>query len=322
MARILVTGVGAIIGYGVLRSLKDGGHHLIGLDIYADAYGRRLSSEFVQAVRTDDPSYPAFLEDVLRRLRPDLVLPCIEQDVERFNALRGLFAGLGVACALNDADLIRLAADKWALHEAELANGLAPIPSLLSSDFQTLEGALGLPFLLKPRRGYAGKGIVAIGSRAEFLPYAADVGARYMAQRCVGSDDEEYTAGVFGDGRGGFTAQIQMRRILSAEGATAKAWVVNEQGLTERLRAYCAAFRPVGPTNLQFRKAGDEWKLLEINPRISSSASIRAAFGYNEAQMSLDYYLGGRLPPQPRLRGGGAVRYIEDAVTFDDRTYF
>jgi carbamoyl-phosphate synthase large subunit len=322
MARILVTGVGAIIGYGVLRSLKDSGHHLIGLDIYPDAYGQRLSADFVQAIRTDDLGYPAFLEDVLRRFRPDLVLPCIEQDVERFNDLRELFAGLGVAVALNDGDLIRLAADKWAFHEAELAHGLAPIPSRLASDFATLERELGLPFLLKPRRGYAGKGIVTVGSEAAFRPYADEVGPRYMAQRRVGSDDAEYTAGVFGDGQGGFTAQIQMRRVLSGEGATLKAWVVDEPGLTERLRAYCAAFRPLGPTNLQFRRVGDDWPLLEINPRISSSASLRAAFSYNEALMALEYYVEGRLPAQPRLRGGSAVRYIEDVVTFDDRAYF
>ncbi len=322
MARILVTGVGAIIGYGALRSLQDRGHHLIGMDIYADAYGQHLCADFVQALRTDDPAYPAFLEDVLIRLRPDLVLPCIEQDVERFDGLRGLFSQLGIACALNRHELIALAADKWAFHEAQRAHDLPAIDSSLDASFDRLAADLGLPFLLKPRRGYAGKGIVAIGSNAEFEAFRAEVGGRFMAQRRIGSDQAEYTVGAFGDGEGKVAAQIQMRRLLSGEGATVKAWVVSDPGLTKTVSAYCAAFKPLGPTNLQFRKDGDGWALLEINPRISSSTSLRAAFGYNEAAMAVDYYLGGRLPVQPAIRRGHAVRYIEDHVVFDDRPDF
>lgn len=322
MARILVTGVGAIIGYGALRSLKGSGHHLIGMDIHADAYGRHLCSQFVQAIRTDDPGYPAFLEAVLSEFRPDLVIPCIEQDVERFDTLRDLFGRRGVACALNQSELIGLAADKWAFHEAQAVHGLSAIDSSLEPDFHRLADSLGLPFLLKPRRGYAGKGIISVGSEAEFEAYRPQMGSRFMAQRRIGSDDEEYTVGVFGDGVGGFAAQIQLRRLLSGEGATVKAWVVAEPGLTETVRAYCAAFKPLGPTNLQFRKDGAAWALLEINPRISSSTSLRAAFGYNEAAMAVGYYLEGRLPAQPAIRGGHAVRYIEDHVVFDDRADF
>jgi carbamoyl-phosphate synthase large subunit len=316
MARILVTGVGAIIGYGVLKSLAEAGHHLIGMDIYADAYGRHLAADFVQAVRTDDPAYPDFLARTLKHQRPDLVIPAIEQDVERFDSLRDLFADLGMACALNAAELIRLAADKWVFHEAELSAGLSPIPSLVSDDFDLLAATLGLPFLLKPRRGYAGKGMVEIGSTEGFAPYRPGMD-RYLAQKIVGSPDEEYTVGAFGDGEGGFTAQIQMRRRLSGEGATLKAEVVEDAGLAARVAAYGRAFRPVGPTNLQFRRDGDGFALLEINPRISSATSLRAAFGYNEAEMAVGYYLQGRLPAQPAIRRGRAVRYIEDFVEFE-----
>lgn len=322
MARILVTGVGAIIGYGALRGLQDSGHHLIGMDIYADAYGRHLCPQFVQAVRTDDPSYPDFLETALAETRPDLVVPCIEQDVERFDTLRELFERLGVKCALNHSELIRLAADKWSFHQAQIARGFSAIDSSLCSDFEPLKTVVGLPFLLKPRRGYAGKGIVSVSSALEFESYRSQMGSRFMAQRRIGTDEEEYTVGVFGDGAGRFTAQIQLRRLLSGEGATVKAWVVSDNSLTETVTAYCAAFRPLGPTNLQFRKNGDDWSLLEINPRISSSTSLRAAFGYNEAAMAVAYYLDGQLPMQPDIRQGHAVRYIEDHVVFDERPDF
>ena len=47
------------------------------------------------------------------------------------------------------------------------------IESRIAGDFETLAGALGLPFLMKPRRGYAGKGIVRVAGPTDFDPLAA-----------------------------------------------------------------------------------------------------------------------------------------------------
>jgi carbamoyl-phosphate synthase large subunit len=58
--------------------------------------------------------------------------------------------------------------------------------------------------------------------------------------------------------------------------------------------------------------------LLEINPRISSSTSLRAAFGYNEAEFCVRHYLEQALITQPEIRFGYAVRYIADLVTFEN----
>lgn len=322
MARILVTGTGAIIGYGVLGALRGAGHYLIGMDIYADAYGRVLADDFVQAIPTAGPGYPAFLEDMLAEKRPDLVLPCIEQDVQAYDGLRPLFAARGIACCLNRSELIACCSDKWIMHQKQLELDLSPIPSRLHGDYAELVSSLGTPFLLKPRKGYAGKGIIEVTSPAVFAFHQDKFGTHFMAQKLVGGRDEEYTVGLFGDGCGGFTAQIQMRRTLSQEGATQRAWIVCDEGLTRRVSAYCAAFRPLGPTNMQFRREGEAWYLLEINPRISSATSLRAAFGYNDAEHAISYYLDNAMPAQPRIRGGRAIRHIADYVEFDDRTYF
>ena len=63
---------------------------------------------------------------------------------------------------------------------------------------------------------------------------------------------------------------------------------------------------------------GDGPKLLEINPRISSSTSIRAAFGYNESAMAVDYFLERRTPCQPAIRRGEAVRYTDEQIFYED----
>lgn len=321
MKTVMVTGVGAIMGYGLLKSLRaaDPSVRLVGTDIYDDAVGRGWSDVFVQAPLTADPGYSQWLGDTLARYEVDLLIPGIEQDIHWLSDHRASLATLDCQVVLNNQRLIELSRDKWAMDQALLALGDASrIPSLLSGDFHSLKEALGLPFLLKPRRSYASKGLVWVREESDFTPHAALLGDYLMAQPIIGSAADEFTVAAFGDGRGDTGPMIAFQRKLASDGSTAKAWVYQDGSLDKAVARLCCAFKPVGPTNLQFRRGSDgAWRLLEINPRISSTSSIRRAFGYNEAAMCLDYYLGGTTPAQPAIRSGFAVRYIEDFIVYD-----
>ena len=320
MTTILVTGVGAVIGYGILRSLRQTGRslHLIGADIYPDAVGQAWADTFLRAPLTADSRYMEWLEDTLREHQVALVMPGIEQDAHFYSEHRELFDRLGVRVVLNDKRLVALTQDKWLMHqELERIGSNLRIPSYTSGSFDALAAACGLPFLLKPKCGYASKGLLRIRSLEDFSPQAHKLGDTHMAQPIVGSDDEEYTVGVFCDRGGVVQASITLQRRLAPDGSTGKAWVRQCPDLDEAVASLCAHFKAVGPTNLQFRRTQDGWKLLEINPRISSSTSIRAAFGYNESEMCLDFYLSGKEIRQPRIRPGFAVRYIEDHIVHD-----
>ena len=80
---ILVTGVGAVIGYGIIKSLRQAKQpvRIIGMDIYADAYGRSLVDEFVQAVPAASEAYLPFVQKVVADHKVDLIIPGIEADL-------------------------------------------------------------------------------------------------------------------------------------------------------------------------------------------------------------------------------------------------
>jgi carbamoyl-phosphate synthase large subunit len=320
LTTVMVTGVGAIIGYGLLRSLRDARSdvRLIGTDIYPDAVGQVWSDAFEQAPLTASPNYLDWLQGVVEKHGVDLLIPGIEQDVHRFSDDRDKLNGFNCTVALNTARLIELSRDKWAMHQELVAIGDASrIPSYLAGDYDTLVSLLGLPFILKPRRGYASKGLIRVRRQEDFEAHARSLGEHVMAQPIVGTDNEEYTVGVFGDGRGNICASITLQRRLAPDGSTGKAWVRQLKSLDETVARLCAHFLPVGPTNLQFRREDENWRLLEINPRVSSTTSIRSAFGYNEAAMSVDFFLKGKLPSQPKFQNGFAARFIEDYVIYD-----
>ncbi|WP_409316567.1 ATP-grasp domain-containing protein [Pseudomonas sp. KCJK9016] len=320
MTTVLVTGVGAIIGYGLLRSLKtsDPKVRLVGTDIFANAVGQAWCDVFEQAPLTKSAGYLQWLGETIEKHKVDLVIPGIEQDVYRLSDERDSISTFDCKFVLNNPELISLSRDKWAMHQALLnLDDPSRIPSYLTGEFASLSSLLGTPFILKPRSGYASKGLVKVKSAEDFISNADTLGDHLLAQPLIGTDDDEYTVGVFGNGTGSVCASISMQRYLSKDGSTANARIVHDDSLLNTVIRLCTHFNPVGPTNLQFRRDGLEWKLLEINPRVSSTSSIRTAFGFNEAAMCVDFYLNRNEPSQPTIKSGFATRFIEDLVIYD-----
>jgi carbamoyl-phosphate synthase large subunit len=325
MKRVLVSGASGIVGYGVLRSLRQAGQScfLVGTSIYDDSVAPAFCDVFEQAPPTNSPEYLHWLLATLRKHRIELLIPGIEIDMYHWVKYVPEIRSTGALPLLNAPELITICKDKWNFYQRLVTANLdCVIESSLSQDFIALVAKFGLPFLLKPRRGFASKGIVRIATEEEFLNHREDIGDVMMAQPIVGNDEEEFTISVFCDGLGGYFSGIALRRKLSWDGFTAKAEVTSMEEFVPAITELCQLFLPLGPTNFQFRRSSDGPKLLEINPRVSSSTSIRAAFGYNESSMAIEYFLNQRNPVQPEIRRGRAVRYTEEHIFYEDSIHF
>ena len=170
---------------------------------------------------------------------------------------------------------------------------------------------------MKPRCGFGSKGIVKVENREIFEKYKTEIGENLMMQEFVGNNEEEYTASGFFDKKSELKAFMAMKRKLSKQGFTEIAQVVDEFELKKIIKELAKIFEPIGATNFQFRRHNGSWKLLEINPRISSSTSLKTAFGYNECKMSVDYFLNNKEIFQPEIKKGRAIRYTEDYIFYD-----
>jgi carbamoyl-phosphate synthase large subunit len=317
---VLVSGASGIVGYGMLRSLRKSGKclSLVGTTIYENSAAQGFCDIFEKALPTADPAYVAWLTRTIAKHHVDLLFPGIEADMYRWNECAGEMTQGGTPkFVLNDAGLIALCKDKWTFYEALREAGMpCVIETTLEQSFEHLSSKFGVPFILKPRRGFGSKGIVRVDSLATFQKHQEQIGAVLLAQPIMGTEHEEFSTSAFCDGDGGYYAHMTLRRKLSADGFTDRAEVVDVASMESTLKPLCRLFRPVGPTNFQFRLHEGTLKLLEINPRVSSATSIRTAFGYNECQMAVEYYLEGKLPEQPAIRRGRAVRYTEDLIFY------
>jgi carbamoyl-phosphate synthase large subunit len=319
---VLVTGVGAIIGYGLIKSLKKSKYdcRVIGIDIFSDAVGQKWSDKFIQGVRADSEGFIDFINDIVRSESVDLVIPGIEQDlkamIESYDKLdhRAKYS-------LNNKSLYKTFDDKKLTYR--FLDGIVPlIPHIEYHDnlFEDATERFGTPFILKQDVSYAGKGVAVIHTRKDFDFYIEKFGSGCMAQQMLDTNEKEYTCALFGLGDGTFVNPICLQRTLSQEGATKKARNVPiSPRLLETMTKIAQKCRFEGPTNLQFIEHEGEYLLLEINARVSSSTSMRELFGVNEAEMCVDFYIEGSTPETKEQRYGTIIRYIADAY-FDSDT--
>ena len=320
MRTILVSGTSGIVGYGVLKSLRSSGKDLtlIGTTIYEDSVAQYFCDVFEKAPLTNDSVYIDWLKMIIKKHHVDLIIPGIEADMYKWSENIFDIEELGAKVLINNLELISLCKDKWVFYQALIKNNIQyAIDSSINSYFEYLVKEFGLPFLLKPKCGFGSKGIVRVNSKGDFSKHEKNIGELLMAQPIVGNDDEEFTTSAFCDGKGGFLAFMTLKRKLSKDGYTEKAEVIYLKEIEVALSALCKIFKPIGPTNFQFRMHNNALKLLEINPRISSSSSIRTAFGYNECKMAIEYFLENKSVEQPLIKKGKAIRYIEDLIIYD-----
>ena len=317
---ILVTGIGAIIGYGVISSLRKSKYdcYIVGMDIFDDAAGQVWCDEFIQAILAFDDGYIQFLKGIIDKYQIDLVLFGTEQEIQKCYQCKDELGEYYKKLVINTGEAIELSEDKWNTACFLKEHGINYIKGSINCDFEEAKELFGLPLLLKPRRSYASKGIIKATTQEEFDEWKKEQGDQFMVQELIGDENHEYTAATFAFGDGTCIKPIVMKRKLSKAGATDKAVVEPVPEIDEEIYKIVKALRPIGPTNFQFRLHKGEYLLLEINPRISSSTSIRTAFGYNEAEMCIEYFLEKRRPEDKKLRTGRVYRYITEAVIYDD----
>lgn len=319
MYNIWVTGASSLIGYGILKSIlrTNKPYKLIGSTIHKNSIAPAFTDVCIEAPLCGKEGYIDWVISVIENHKIDLLIPSFEEDVIFITNHRKQIEETGVKLVLNTIELVHLCKDKWEFYKVLKANDCPHvIPSSLSNDFDEMKNQFGLPLLLKPRRGNASKGIVKISNEKDFESHRSKIGENLMVQPFIGTEKEEFTTGAFCDGIGGYSAVITFRRELSKNGYTDLAEVIVNKEIEAAVLGICKILKPIGPTNFQFRKHKGVFHLLEINPRFSSSTSMRSAFGYNDALMAIEYFLKGKTPEQPKIRKGKAIRYIEDYIIY------
>jgi carbamoyl-phosphate synthase large subunit len=275
----------------------------------------RADAAFIlPSVKEDEAAYQRRLIEICLSERVKLVAFGSEIEMRRMAPrVREIERATQARLVVNEAFLLESFMDKWTTFELLRKKGLPVADTALASDPEAVREFLArhqFPIILKPRHGSGSKGLVLLKDAEEMDWYLKHVNEPVLQEHLL-PDDEEYTVGLYRSRRAGFVGQIVFRRSLAA-GLTYKAEVVFDPEIEEVCRRLMEAFDLWGPVNVQLRKTARGVRIFEVNCRFSSSAVMRAYFGFNEADLCMRDLLSEGKIPSPRIRRGFSLRYWDE----------
>ena len=310
-----------MVGHGIVKSLRSADQEIkiFGSALDGFSAGVHLVDTFAICPRSDSREYLTWLSKFLKDNRINYAFPGIDIDMQVWNSNREIFTSQGCIAVLNSEKLINVTRDKYDFFcSVEKYKFPHSIPTKISGSYEDLSRFFGThDIIAKPRVGFAKKGFTQIQSESDFTKVQYGHHEDLIFQPNLYTDGYEYTSSIFGDAQGGFSSIITLRRRLSPIGYSTYVEPIESTLFSESIRDYCKLFNPIGPTNFQFMMKEHRIFLLEINPRFSSSTSMREILGYNESKMALDFFGKGMLPSQPPIKSGKVIRYIEDFYVSD-----
>jgi carbamoyl-phosphate synthase large subunit len=321
--KILVTGAGAVLGQGIIKSLRQSPLEcsVIAADPNPLSSGLYWADAAYRLPFADDPAFGDRIHQLLDRERPDMVLVGTDVELSWFAAERHrLEAMFGTHVLVSDPRVVAIADDKLETARFFESVGLPHPASAAGEDEAAVEALIetvGFPLVVKPRIGARSVGVSLVHDRAG-LASALEGRSGLVVQQCVGDADCEYTAStlVF-DGE--VQASIVMRRDLR-DGNTYRAYTGDYPDLNEQVRTLGRALQPHGPANFQFRTDADGIpRVFEINARFSGTTPLRAMAGFNEVEMCVRKLLHGTPLVQPPIRSGVILRYLDEMFVPQER---
>lgn len=315
---VLVTGVGAPPGVSIFKAFRQSGlrPRIVATDADPEAVGlfRADVAYTLPRIADDEAGYLLRLEQISVRERVRLICPGSEIELVRLAPHREeLERRTGARVVTNAPAVLAELMDKWLMAVALRARDL-PVPdTALGADAEAIRRLLsshGFPVIVKPRHGSGSKHLHVVRD-AEVLGAVLRLVPEPVVQEYLLPDDEEYSIGVYRSPRVGYVGQIGFRRTLSA-GLTYRAEVVRDPEIETVCRRLVDAFELWGPINVQLRKTSAGVRIFEVNPRFSSSAVMRAGFGFNEAELCLEDLVLGHAVPAPLVRPGVALRFWDE----------
>jgi carbamoyl-phosphate synthase large subunit len=321
VTRVLVTGAGALLGQGIIKSLQsaDSKYEVVAADPSPLSPGLFWAERGYTVPLASDRSFLDAIAQLVARERPDIILVGTDVELPIFAEHRErLEAEFSTKILVSSLEVVSIANDKYQTYSFLEEAGLNPPRSALPEEHAQLRAlidAVGFPLVVKPRIGARSAGVSLANNEAE-LQSALDGRSGLVVQELAGEPDQEYTSSalVF-DGQA--TASIVMRRDLR-DGNTHRAYAEAFPELNDFVRRAAERLQPFGPANFQFRtdRHGSP-RIFEINARFSGATPLRALVGFNEVDLCIRHLLFGEpAVPREQIRQGVILRPLgEQFVT-------
>lgn len=324
---ILLISGGSAVAMNVMAALdtRRALVHLAATNSVADAPGLFEFDEvfLVPDTLADEELFDSHMEDIFDRTKPDLVIPCRDDDVLWLakKAVRSPKWAQGGLCG--PPELAEVIVNKHSSAHFCRKHGLPFAPSIaLDAPVDSIEDFMatyGFPLIVKPSRGFASRGVLIVKNSSQLRRHSGTKGM--IAQQFLGSLDEtnKYLDDVDSHGVPLFHSfegdKTSIQVLISPDGAVSGVFATRNtmrRGRSERIEIEndkevialanrCAevfarqGWR--GPLNIQcLRSLEGEILITEFNGRFTGATAARCLMGYDEVGLAINAYTRSHLP--------------------------
>ncbi|MEZ3422770.1 MAG: ATP-grasp domain-containing protein [Lachnospiraceae bacterium] len=204
-------------------------------------------------------------------------MPISEKEIVLTNNIIQDLKKMGIYVLINNSKVLGVCSSKYSTAKVLSENGLLSPKTFRLEEYN--EGILSYPIVVKGDFSCGSHSLVIAYNKDE-LDKAVTVISDAILQEYIGSLNEEYTVGVFSDGKE--TRSIAFRRQLGYGGMSIYVELVNDVQISKIACKIANIFKLCGSINIQMRKHNDKYFIFEINPRLSSTVAFRYKLGFKD----------------------------------------
>lgn len=289
--RFLLTALGTNNHSTVCGYLKKNPqHYVVGVDMYPAEYvpASREADRFYQVGSIYDMRrYVAQLLEICKKEQIDFLFPVIDEEVDYLSRHKELFSGLGVTVCCANAQAVEICRDK--AKTFAVAEAFFPDIYTRTADLKTYDGAFGLPVFVKPASGRASTGCVKIETEEDLRQAKARLkDGKWLVQEFLEGDF--FTVDFVNDPAHNLFASLPRQELVrNKNGCGVVVQTQQNTALEQTVRRLVNHIGFCGAGNCEFIGRAGQFKLVEINPRISAGIAYSLAAGLDvvSAQMHI-----------------------------------
>lgn len=299
--KILFTGGSGGQTIEAVKALKAmGGYELVTADAIRNSAGFTFADRsYIVPWGVDDEFIPVFRE-IVRREQPDYIVPLVDEEIPKVHAFVRTEAP-HIKVLTPSPTFCDLVLDKWTMARALAEHRLPVAATWLASE----AAAATYPAIIKPRQGRGSRGLAFLDRPDDLVAYLAAAGKpadRFIVQERLSGP--EFTTSVIAGFDNTCLAVVPKeaveKRGITQVGVTRLVPEIEQLG-----RDITRELRPHGPYNVQLIFGADRVpRVIEINPRYSTTMALTIAAGVNEIDAVIRHDRGrdpGRLTFEPDL---------------------
>ncbi len=302
MKRILVTGIGGVVGQGILRNIRSAYHdiYLVGTNVTAISSGNFYCDKVFKVPFSYEDSFRTEIRKIVLDEKIDLIIPSTDYESYYLGLYQSDFS-CPVACS--PPEVTAMCLDKFKTYQAFVEKSIPFAGSLIPAEYQNQFDKT----LVKPREGRGSRNIFYNPEHPEKFDET------YVVQELL--EGPEITTTFYVDKNGALLGMITFKRELEM-GNTTRCEVVSEYDLELEplIRKMIAAFPFKGSCNVQSIVTSKGIIPFEINCRISGTNSVRSQFGFPDVKFTIDELVFDLNLEKPQITEGCVMRIILDAV--------